>query len=225
MGFLSNSLTFAGIFLQIALLTLILRGPVKRYFPLFLYVLSYVGVTLAEEWVLWKWGADREHYFDVYWGGELFLDMQLFLLLITLTLRALEGSPLRDKVLRLMGAAAVAVLLIPFVLFESQVYTTRWNDGASQLLNFAAAAMNLALWGALLISKRRDAQLLLVSAGLGVSLAGAAVTFGMRNFTVEETVGRTIADYLHRLLQIGSVVILCWAFWPRRKPAPVESPV
>jgi hypothetical protein len=164
-----------------------------------------------------KWGLDREHYYPVFWGGTLLIAMQLLLVMITLTLRALEGSPLRAKLMRFMGVALVAVLLIPFVAFESEVYTTRWNDSTSQLLNFGAAVMNLALWGALLISKRRDRQLLLVSAGLGVALAGSALALGMRSFTSEDTLGRMIADYSYRLLYIGSVSILCWAFWPSRK--------
>ena len=223
MDFLSNSLGYAGTFLQIVLLVLLLRGPYSRYFPLFLYVLTSVAVLFAQGYVLQRWGADREHYYPVYWGGELLLSIQLLLLMIMLTLRALEGNPLRAKLMRFMVAALGVILVIPFVAFESRVYTTRWNDSTTQLLNFGAAAMNLALWGALLIDKRRDRQLLAVSAGLGVALAGAAVTHGLRNFTGEASVGREIADYGARLLNIGSVLIWCWAFRPARKSVATAS--
>jgi len=215
--FLSIGVGYVATFAQLILLVLIIRGPLKRYFPLFLYVFSLLVVSLAEGYVLGKWGADREHYFPVFWGGELFLGTQLFLLMITLTPRALEGNPLRKNVLRIMGVAAAMVFMVPFVAFQSQVFTTRWNDSTGQLLNFGAAAMNLALWGALLVSKQRDRQLLMVSAGLGVAVAGAALTFGMRRLTGEDSLGRVFADSAYRLLQIGSVLIWCWAFWPRRK--------
>ena len=221
MDFWSTGLGYAGTVLQIVLLWLIFRGPLKRYFPLFLYVLSSVVVNSAQGYVFQKWGADREHYYPIYWGGTLFLDIQFFLLMITLTPRALEGNPSRSRLVRIMGVVAVVVLLIPFVAFESRLFTTRWNDSTSQLLNFGAAVMNLVLWGALLIGKQRDRQLLTVSAGLGVAVAGAALTHGLRSFTGEDTVGREIADYLYRLLYIGSVAIWCWAFRPARKPVPV----
>ena len=221
MDFLSNSLSYAGTFLQIVLLVLIIRGPLSRYFPLFLYVLSSVAVSVSLAFVLQKWGSDLEHYFPVFWGGELLLDLQLFLLMITLTPRALEGNPLRSSVVRIMGVALVVVLVMPFVAFDSKVFTTKWNDSTSQLLNFGAAVMNLALWGALLVSKQRDRQLLTVSGGLGVAVAGAALAYGIRSFTDEDSVGRLLADYLYRLLQIGAVLIWCWAFRPARKPAPV----
>jgi len=225
--FVSNSLGYAGTILQVILLVLIIRGPLSRYFPLFLYVLSSVAIYVAEGWVIQKWGADREHYYPVYWGGGLFLGLQLFLVMIILTLRALEGSPLRSKVLRFMGVVLVVVLVVPFVAFESRVGYTKWYDSTWQLLTFGAAVMNLALWGALLVSKLRDRQLLTVSAGLGVALAGAAVTIGMRNFTDEDSVGRVIADYSHRLLDIGSALILCYAFRPQRKSIsiPTDAPV
>ena len=221
MDFLSNSLGYAGTFLQLVLLILIIRGAFSRYFPLFLYVLSEVIISFAQMYVFRKWGLDKDHYLPVYWFGELFLDMQLFLMMISLTWRALEGSPQRAKVARFMGVATVLVVVLPFVAFESKIFTTHWNNSTSQLLNFGAAVMNLVLWGALLVNKQRDRQLLTVTAGLGVALAGAAVTLGLRNFTGEASVGREVADYSYRLLYIGSVLIFCWAFRPSRKLSPV----
>lgn len=227
MDFLSNSLGYAGTLLQIVLLVLIFRGAFSRYFPLFIYVLTEVILSFAQAYVVQKWGLDHDHYFHVFWFGELFIDIQLFLMMITLTWRALEGNPQRVKVARFMAIAVLVVLLVPFVAFQSKVYTTRWNDSTSQLLNFGAAVMNLALWGALLVNKQRDRQLLTVTAGLGVALAGAAVTLGLRNFTGEASIGREVADYSYRLLYIGSVVIFCWAFRPPRKVIAVvpEGPV
>ena len=225
MDFLSNILGYAGTFLQFVLLVLIIRGAFSRYFPLFLYVLSEVIISTAQWYVFQKWGLDREHYLPVYWFGELFLDTQLYFMMIMLTWRALEGSPQRAKLARFMGIATLLVLIIPFIAFESKVFTTRWNNSTSQLLNFGAAVMNLLLWGALLVNKHRDRQLLTVTAGLGVALAGAAVTLGMRNFTGEASIGREVADYSYRLLYISSVLIFCWAFRPPNKARALSSPV
>lgn len=219
MSLVATIFGYLGTFLELLLLVLIVRGPFKNYFPLFLYVLTVVAVSFTEGYVLQRWGLDVQHYYRVYWGGELLLDLQLFLLMIALTSRALEQSPLRPKVMRFMLSVSVVVLLLPFVLFENPIFKTRWLDSTSQLLNFAAAVMNLALWGALVIGRTRDRQLLTVSAGLGVAVAGAALAHGLRYFTGEATLMRSLADWANRLLTIGSTLIWCWAFRPRKSPA------
>jgi hypothetical protein len=189
-----------------------------------LYVLSTVIQAALQGYVLFRWGADLEHYFPVYWGGEIFLDILMFLVMASLTMRALEGSPMRDKVLRFLGVVFIVIVAVPFIAFEGGMKDTKWNDSTSQLLSFGAAVANVVLWGAMLTKKPRDKQMMIVTIGLGVALASSAATFGMRSFTNPDTLGRTFADYAHRVLQVGSALILCWAFWPKRKastPAPV----
>ena len=214
---ISNTVGIAGMVLQVLALVLLIRGPLSRYFPLFLYLFTWTGATIAEGWVLRTYGARDASYFNVYWGGELLLDGLLFFLVISLTVRALEGSPLKPKVVRFLTIVLITVLALPFVLFESDVFGQRWNQSVAQLLNFGAAVMNLGLWSALVMSKPRDHQLLTVSAGLGVAVAGAALTLGVRQFTHHdgETL-RVIADSVHRMSQIASPLIWCYAFRPAK---------
>jgi hypothetical protein len=109
-------------------------------------------------------------------------------------------------------------------LFDSTMFGRRWYQSVGQLFNFGAAIMNLALWSALVISKQRDRQLLTVSAGLGVTVAGAALALGVRQFTAQDDVLRTITDYVYRACQIASPLIWCWAFRPA-KPQLTAPPV
>jgi hypothetical protein len=90
------------------------------------------------------------------------------------------------------------------------------------VLNFGAAVMNLALWTALIGNKKRDRQLLTVSAGLGVAVAGAAIGFGLRQFTVVGGGAREVVNLLLLpLIHVVGVFIWCRAFWPR--PAPTAA--
>jgi hypothetical protein len=224
-AFVSNALGIAGMVLQVVALILLIRGPLTRYFPLFLYLLTWTGSTVAEGWVLRSKGGGNVMYYKVYWGGELLLDLLLFFLVISLTVRALEGSPLRPKIVRFFTFILAAMVIVPFVLFESKVGSEHWNQSVAQLLNFGAAVMNLGLWSALVMTRQRDRQLLTVSAGLGVAVAGAALTLGVRQFTSQGDVLREITDSVHRLSQVASPLIWCWAFRPAKPNMSVPVPV
>ena len=78
--------------------------------------------------------------------------------------------------------------------------------------------MNLGLWTALIGSKHKDAQLLTVSAGLGVAVTGQAVYYGLRLMTTNPLVYR-ISDALNVLTYIAGVAIWCWAFRPVARAA------
>jgi hypothetical protein len=224
-AFVSEILAYGGLILQVIALVLLIRGPVSRYFPLFLYLFTFIAVTLCIAWVYRTQGVGNELYFNVYWGGEMLTDLLSFFLVISLTMRALEGNPLRPKMVRLLAIIVLVALVAPFILFESSVFGRRWNQSVGQLFNFGAAVMNLVLWGALIVSKQRDRQLLTVSAGLGVTVAGAALTLGVRQFTNQDDVLRTMTDAVYRISQIASPLIWCWAFRPGKPNLAVPPPV
>ncbi len=206
----------AGTILQLVALVLLLRGPASRYFPLVLFLFTSTAVTVAQGWVLRTRGGADPMYFNVYWGGEIVLDGLLFFLVISLTVRALEGNPLKPKVVRFLTIVLAVIVILPFILFDSEVFGRRWNQSVGQLLNFGAAVMNLGLWSALVMSRQRDRQLLTVSAGLGVAVAGAALTLGVRQFTQQGDLLREISDSVHRITQMASPLIWCYAFRPTK---------
>jgi hypothetical protein len=215
-SFISDILHYCGILLQVVALFLLVSGPFTRYFPLFLYLFSLIGTAVAETWALWTAGVRDPLYFNLYWGSEFLLDVLMFFLVISLTSRALEGSELRPKVTRLMTIIVVVTLVIPFVAFDSDVFGRRWNQSVGQLLNFAAALMNLMLWSALILARQKDRQLLMVCAGLGVTVAAAALTLGVRQFTQQDDLLRSLVDWVHRLSQSAGPLMWCWAFRPAK---------
>jgi hypothetical protein len=121
------------------------------------------------------------------------------------------------------------ILILPFVVLKSRIFYTRWFNGTDQILNFGIAIMNLFLWTALLGNKKRDPQLLTVTAGLGARVAATALLLGLRQFTAGGGIGREIADIAARLSIVAGTLIWCWAFRPSTRPkktapAIVETP-
>lgn len=207
--------------LQALLCVLLLRGPFKKYLILLFYSLVQL-VTSAVEFTLFATGSRPNTllYRRIYWSDEILLDLLLFLLVIVLTYRATEGSPIRPAVGKLLTGVVVIALALPFLVVRGPLFSMHWFNVTSQLLNFGAAIMNLGLWTALIGSKKRDPRLLVVSAGLGVMVTGAAIAWGLRQFVSEGAIAQVITDKFGLVTQILAVAIWCWAFRPAAKEVP-----
>lgn len=223
MAFWSGALAYGGMCLEIAAVVLLVFGPLRRYFLLLLYLLTSLAVSAALAWAYTTRGPADRLYFEVYWSGEFLSDLMLLCLIADLSARALEGNPLLPRMKQLFVLVLVGGALVPLAAFEGEVFSGRWNQSVGQLLNFGAAILNLGLWGAILLTRRRDRQLLLVSLGLGVTVAGAALTLGVRRFTVQADVLRVAADTAYRVCQLAGPLIWCWAFRPARRVAATAS--
>jgi len=208
---------------QITLIFFLLRSSSFRRYPfLLVYSVLQLIITGVEEYVYRVYSLSSQFYGKLYWTDEVIMDLLLFLMVIVLTYRALESSPLRAGMGRLLGAVVLIVVTVPFVLFSARRFSTPWFDGTAQLLNFGAAIMNLGLWTALIGTKKRDRLLLTVSAGLGVAVTGAAIAFGLRRFTPPTSTPQQLANLFKTLTYLASVAIWCWAFRPaaRKSPTP-----
>jgi hypothetical protein len=227
MSFLQNALELCGVFLNIVLLVLLLRGFLPKYSILFAYNLAQFLITLIEKVLFQEAERGTPLYARVYWTAEVVWDFLLFILVAVMIHRALAGRPERETARKILLIVIVAVLVLPFILFHSRpIFQTYWFSGASQILNFGAAILTLVLWGALIASRNRDSQLMLVCAGLGMTVAGAAVAWGVRqlaigrNDTAENI--RNVADLFAGLTYVLGLAIWCWAF--RTSPQPAAAP-
>jgi hypothetical protein len=221
--FLSDFVSYGGVALEVLTLLVLARGPLSRYFPLFLYLLTSLTLSGLIAWTYQSQGIRSQAYAETYWRAEMLEDLLLFFLLTSLTARALEGHPLRPKMNRLLLAISAVALILPLVLYSGPILGRRWCQSTAQLLNFAAGIMVLAQWTALVASRSKDRQLFLVSAGLGLTVSSAAIAFGIRKLTHQDDVLRTAADLFYRLSRIAGTCIWCWAFWPQPIRPPVPS--
>lgn len=218
-----------GVVLFVLLITL-LRGPARKFPTLLTYVafefLATSALTVAS--LVWvdasnPSAAGNLRYDRIYWTADFILDLLRFFVVISLTHEATPQGPTRKTISRLLVGIVVVATVLPFVLFHPVFNFAPWPDGrwsnsASQLLNFAAAIMNLALWGTIISSRKRDPELLRVSAGLGIIVAGEALSYGFRHFA--HTGGALVffANALLQLTQVAGWSIWIWTFWPAPKP-------
>jgi len=212
-----SAIEYVGIAGQLLLLYLLLRGPLRRYYLIFLYVLVELIGTTAAKYVIATGGRQGNAQFrDVFFAGDVIGLLLVFFVVIMLTYQVMEGSPLRAKVQRLLGVIAALALVLPFVIYRDEWFTTAWYNGTLQLLNFGAAIMTLILWTALIARKTRDPQLLMVCAGLGVAVAFNAIGWGLRKFTISGGDARVVANLLLQLIYLVRIGIWCWAFRPQK---------
>ncbi len=221
MSSFSDVIGYSGVVLQLVLLFLLIRGPFRRFFFIFAYCLAQTIQTVLDGFVLRQYGVASREYRVVFWTDAIVVDLLLFALVVVLTYQAMEGSLLRNMLGRLVGIVSLGILVLPFVVLNGPIFGTHWLNGADQILNFGAAIMNLALWTALVASKKRDKQLLSITAGLGARVAAAAVLLGLRQLTVSGGNAREVADLAAQLTFVAGALIWCWAFRPgQAQPAP-----
>jgi hypothetical protein len=205
---------FATGLMQLVVVVFLLMGEVRRY-P---FVLGYCSLqlitSLVEVVVLRTFGAGSRQYRWVFWTDEIGLNLLLFLILILLTYRAMEGSPLREATGRMLAAMTLIVIALPFVLFKGAFVKMAWFDHTSQLLNFGAAILSLGLRSALLRSRPRDKTLLTVSTAFGIIATGVAICFGLRLLIWAPGAAFQAATELFVLAHLAGATILCWAFRP-----------
>jgi hypothetical protein len=231
MKVLFSVIEYGSIVLQSLLLfSLLLRSNYRRYPLLLVYSVVVLAATVAEVLVVNALGTSSMGYRNLYMADEVIVDLLLFLMVIVMTYQAMGENPLRAKIGRLLGIVVAGVVLLPFVLFRGPIFGLRWFYETSQMLNFGGAIMNLALWTALLGNKKRDPLLLSVSAGLGVAVTGAAITYGLFHFQwATSGTARDLVNLIKSLAYLVSLVIWCWTFRPLPRPQispphPVTSP-
>jgi hypothetical protein len=211
---LSNSLQLASILLQCVLVVLLVLSFARRYSILLVYSLAYLSATMMGEIILRRDGVRSAAYRTFYWRGEVGLDLLLFLTVIILIYQALEGSAARSRAGILLAAVVALALLLPFVVLQSRIFSNRWFDGASQILNFSAALLNLCLWTALLLTKKRDPRLLGVSLGVGITVTGAAIGYGLLQLIAS---GHGLINLFSPIAHVTGLVLWCRAFAPTGK--------
>jgi hypothetical protein len=223
--FLFNLHQAASVGFQIALVFLLLRRFLRRYFIILFYCVLQLSATLIAGLLVLKQGLESAAYRNFYWTAEVVLDLTLFVTVILLTYQALEGSQLRPQMGRLLAGVVVLALLLPFVLLRGPLFGNDWFNHASQMLTFGAAILNLGLWTALLTNRKRDPLLLKVSVGLGIAMTGAAIAYGLRELA-NRAFEKNVVDLFASATHVAGVFIWCWAFWPKaRRGVPPASAV
>lgn len=219
-----NLLAIVSFILVLLVIVFLVQGPIRRFPLIFVFALSQAFSYVAEGLVYNFKGETSSLYRVLYYSDEVGLNLLLFLMVTSLTYLAMEGNPKRALAGRVLVGVIVLALLLPFVVFNPPRFRTHWFDHTSQLLSFGGAILNLFLWTTLLGSRRRDPRLLMVSAGVGVAVTGAAISYGARALITASTY-EVLPNIFLSVTHVVSVFILCWAFRPQPKPRAASGAV
>jgi hypothetical protein len=221
-----NTLEFGSLALLLVFLVRNLWDRSLLRYPFLLIYCVADLLTAGAEYFVQNYGS-KEFFMRLYYADEVGIDLVLFLMVITLTYRAMEGNPTRAMAGRVLGVITVLVLGLPFLLFHQSIGDFGvFSNGASEVLNFGAAIMNLVLWTALIGATRRDSQLITVCAGLGLQVTGQALGFGTRHLLPQPY--RWIPGMFMAAVHLASIYIWWRAFRPAPRrgvaPMPVANP-
>jgi hypothetical protein len=210
----------------LSLLLFLAFGPRRKFWALALYgAWELIGSSALTLFDLRRTPPQHLLYSHLYWTNEVLVALLLFLVVVVLTHQVTPEGQGRARIGRFLILAGAFVVFLPFLALHPNFHpwpSARWFNNTAEILNFGAAIMNLVLWGALIGSRQRDPQLFKVSAGLGVRLAGTALSYGIRHF-VPAGVSNAAPNLFLMLTQIAAWLILCWAFWPAKKPEPIPA--
>ena len=120
--------------LQLAVIVFILRGHSRRYPALLTYCLIQLGMNAFQYVAYYTAGVTSVFYRNVYWTSEVLAYLVLFIIVILMTDRVLQGNPLRPKAARILFAITIVATLLPFALYHPY-FTSRWYRHACQLLS------------------------------------------------------------------------------------------
>jgi len=209
--FLTYAILGLNVLLQLTLIVFLLRGYYHKYAIFLAYCVIQLVMIALQNAAYYSAGFNSVLYRNVYWTSEVVAYLLLFIMVILMTDRVLQGNPMRPKAARILLFITIAATALPFVLYHPY-FTSRWYRHACQLLSLSGAVMNLILWTAMLAKRDRDAQLMKVSAGLGLGVTGVAIAYGLIQFVPADWTW--IADVFKSLTLLAMLVIWCAAFRP-----------
>jgi hypothetical protein len=201
---------FSGISLAlyVYLLTRLLRGYLRSYFGLVLY-LVVLTLTFVMDWAGYK-SADRSTYFliseTVRWGA-------LYLVVLTFVWKALSSQPTLSWIRHWLFAVSVLTVFVA-LYFNRNDQSTMWLVNTVNILSVAGMLLNLILWTLLLRYRNSDLTLFLVTSGLGIQAAMEAAAWSMRR------INRPLFDAAYYVGILGHILcLLVWIMAFSRRPA------
>jgi hypothetical protein len=207
-----------GLLVQGLLLVLLLRGPFRKFIIFTFYVLGAFAADVSEWIAYYRLGWQSPAYRRLYWMDHVTVNLLLFLVVIVFTYAALDGNPRRLKAAKALGVIVAVTVALPFAMLHNhhnktyELFTSQWFNHANQIWNFGAAIMDLVLWAALLLNRRRDPQLVGLSIGVGIATASAAIAWGVRQWLSEAH--RWPVDSLMVAINLTCLLLWCWVFRP-----------
>lgn len=165
--------------LMVLTINAILRTGVRRYPLVFIYlvVTLLIGVTHLRAAVAYYYYSDKGTSFQqVQAIGEVTAYALLLMVVFSLIYPATAKFGARRLMRAVLTAGPLAVIAVSYLInHNTKVKQAVWVMAWTRDLKFCAAILDLSLWMLLLVTRNRDARLLLLTGGMGVMFAGNAI--------------------------------------------------
>jgi hypothetical protein len=215
-----------GVPLEFLVIAALLRGAYKQFPFIFVYFSVLLVTTLLEipAKVAAQMNPDdvaaRQHFAHIYWADEVLT--RVLVLAVVISLIDLAFTQMRSRrmvrVLLILGAVLFAGISFAVQYRVQMKFFGLWMTPWTRDMTFGSAILDLGLW-TILISKRGDRRLLLISGALGMQFAGEAIGSAIQDLSIAKTVEslNLLGAVIIMLSDLAGLYIMWRAFRPSRK--------
>lgn len=216
MKYYQYTLWIAGLGLQVLVLSALVRGAFRKFPLLFafciaLFLTTVVEISAATDVGLLNYKSWQEYFYF----NEILRQTGILAVVVSLILMATPSGPKRQPFARMVVAAAVLFWSISLYACHSP-RLGHWMNAFDRNLSFGSAVLNLLLWTRLMVFRKRDRQVLLISSGLGLQMAGQAIGMSLISMSPALwSIGSTIAVF--------SSFLCSYVWWRALRQMPVPA--
>jgi hypothetical protein len=196
-----------GLSLQSLLLAALTQGGGRQFPPLFAYVLCLLATTIAEIVAYVSFGKASSAFGAYYWSAELIRQTALFALVVSLAAHIMPTDGKGEVYGRWITISAVGIWAGSLLLYYDPDLNT-WMTTVARNLSFFTGILNLFVWFAYARTKSSDITRLMIAAGLGLQMTGAAIGQAIRLMNYSK--GSKLAG---ALLMVFSHMICLFIWW------------
>lgn len=157
--------------LQVMVLAALIRGAFRKFPFLFAFCIILFLTTVVEIAATTEVGLLNYTY---YYYDEILRQTGILAIVVSLILKSTPPGPKRAPFARMVIAGAILFWLVSLWACHNE-RVGHWMNALDRNLSFGSAILNLLLWSRLMVYRSRDRQILLISSGLGLQMAGQAI--------------------------------------------------
>ena len=205
-----------GVPLELMIIARMLRGGYRKFPLVFVYSIFNFLTTVVEvpstiAFYRGVVGAARTSA-DYWWNNEAIFQVLNYLVVMSLIYQATAEIRSR-RILRLsLFAGAILFAGIAFAVhYDPKLMTGEWATPWTRDLNFCSAVLDMALWAMLIGRRKKDEQVLLLSAGMGVQFTGEAIGGSLRQLAIKDR-SRALSLSGGMIMMVSNLVFL-FVWW------------
>lgn len=201
-----------GLWLNLQVISALVRGSYRQYPFVFTYAVTLLLSTVVEIGLQAAPRVVRDGY---YWVDEAILDFLVFCVVIAFIDEAARHSKQKSIERRWLILAAALIFAASFAAHHG-LALNRQMTLISRDLNICAVILDLILWSLLAAARRPDRRLMLLSGGLGLQLTGAIMGEQLRQFSRSLFLTGT-------LLEVTTGLLALYIWWRALRTAPAPQ--